>query len=88
MNQERENKKELAFQYSKLNFRQTEIAKEFSVSQSTISNWLKDMRYREQIAQLNQKLQEEIQYGRSGAFVCDVTSHIVITTLVQYRSTP
>jgi len=55
----REKAKMLAFVlWNEFNAKQVNIAKVLGVSEPTVSLWLKEMRYRQQIHQLTQELQE------------------------------
>ena len=55
----REKAKMLAFVlWNEFNAKQVNIAKVLNVSEATISLWLKEMRFREQIHNLTQELQE------------------------------
>ena len=55
----REKAKMLAFVlWNEFNAKQVNIAKVLNVSEGTISLWLKEMRFREQIHNLTQELQE------------------------------
>ena len=61
----REKAKMLAFVlWNEFNAKQVNIAKVLNVSEATISLWLKEMRFREQIHNLTQELQEVRQIAR------------------------
>lgn len=61
----REKAKLLAFVlWNEFNAKQVNIARVLNVSEATISLWLKEMRYREQIHHLTQELNEVRQLAR------------------------